>query len=282
MEYILLAVLLLFILFCVWQNNSIVVTKMNYKNKKIPQEFNGFKILHVSDFHNKKFGKNHKRIIEKIKEINPDVVLIIGDTIDCHLPKPKIAYEFLELLTKISSAYLVSGNHEHVCGRYDEFIKGYKKTGVNVIDDISIEIEKNNEKLKILGISDLTGDITANAFGYINNDTKSIFEEKIKNVTSKYNKNEFGILLAHRPELIELYAKYNIDLVLSGHAHGGQFRFLGIKGVIAPGQGFFPKYTSGLYKKGKTSMIVSRGLGNSVIPIRIFNRPELVVINLEK
>lgn len=308
MEYILLIVcLIVFMLFFVWQNNSIVVTKMNYKNKKIPKEFNGLKILHISDFHNKKFGKNYKRIIKKIKEINPNIVLITGDTIDCHFPKPDRVYYFFELLTKIFPVYLVSGNHEHVCGRYDEFIKGYKNAGVHILDDTFVEIEKNNEKLKILGISDLTGNIRArlakkqvklrlntselccyisaikeNVFGYISDNSRKVFEEKIKNVVCKCNKNEFCILLAHRPELINLYEKYNIDLVLSGHAHGGQFRFLGIKGIIAPGQGIFPKYTSGLYRKKNTSMIVSRGLGNSVIPIRIFNRPELVVIDLEK
>lgn len=280
MEYVLYGVIGIFLLlvFCIWQNNGIVITNINYKNSKIPKVFNNFKILHVSDLHNKKFGKNQERIIRKIQEINPDIIVITGDSVDCHHTKPEIAYKFLESVAKIVPVYLVSGNHEHARGRYEEFIEEYRKTGVNILDDDVSELDIKNKKIKLLGISDAKPE----KFGRISSDTINIFENKLKNVSDFSNKNEFNILLAHRPEFIDLYEKYKFDLVLSGHAHGGQFRFLFIKGVVAPGQGFFPKYTSGLYNKKNTSMIVSRGLGNSVIPIRIFNRPELVVINLEK
>ena len=103
----------------------------------------------------------------------------------------------------------------------------------------------------------------------------------LKKLTYNFDKNKFNICLSHRPELIDIYAKYKLDFVLCGHAHGGQFRFWFIKGVLAPGQGFFPKYTSGFYTKLNTLMLVNRGLGNSTIPIRIFNRPELIVVNLK-
>jgi len=278
MEYIIFFALIMIILFFVWQNNSIVITNINYKNKKISKEFNLFKILHISDLHNKKFGKNQDKIIKKIVDLKPDVVVVTGDSIDCHLTKPKIAYKFLERISKIFPVYLISGNHEHMYSRYNEFIEGYKNSGAVVIDDNFIEIKRKTEKIRILGISD----DKATGICYIDLKTKNSFENKLKSISNKCIKDEFNILLSHRPELIDLYEKYKFDLVLSGHAHGGQFRCGFIKGVIAPGQGFFPKYTSGLYTKGKTSMIVSRGLGNSVIPIRIFNRPELVVINLEK
>ena len=96
-----------------------------------------------------------------------------------------------------------------------------------------------------------------------------------------YDKTQYTILLSHRPELIDTYTEENFDLVLSGHAHGGQIRIPFLGGLVAPNQGFLPKYTSGIYEKNDTKMIVSRGIGNSIIPFRINNRPELVVINLQ-
>jgi len=277
MECLLIVGFIFIVLFCIWQNNSIVVTQINYANKKVPTSFEGFRILHISDLHNKKFGNNHKRIIKEIAKIKPDIIVITGDTIDCHFPKFEVAYSFIKEISKLASVYLVSGNHEHDSNRYEELMNEYEARGVNIVDDKFIEIIRDNRKIKLLGISDMK----ALEFGIIDVKTKKNFENKVKNISKNCDRNELSILLAHRPDFINLYEKYRFDLVLSGHAHGGQFRCGFIKGVIAPGQGLFPKYTSGLYTKGKTDMIVSRGLGNSVIPIRIFNRPELVVINLE-
>jgi len=276
MEYILglCLILLVLIIFIRWQNNSIVVSNINYKCDKIS---NSLKILHVSDLHNKSFGKGQAKIISKIEEINPDVILITGDTVDCHHPNLKVAQEFIERAYKVAPVYLVSGNHEHYRVDYKTVMRGYKLSGANLLDDKFISLE-NGEKIKLFGVSDLP----PLQFGKIDDKTINSFENKLEKLSKNYDKDCINILLAHRPELIELYSKYGFDLVLSGHAHGGQFRFLFIKGIIAPGQGLFPKYTSGIYKVKNTDMIVSRGLGNSIIPIRIFNRPELVVINLEK
>ncbi len=137
-----------------------------------------------------------------------------------------------------------------------------------------VEYTIGNSSINLLGLQDP-------AFISANNieDTKGLgFYDSLKQWSSNDN---FQILLSHRPELFDLYVEHNIDLVFSGHAHGGQFRLPFIGGLVAPDQGVFPQYTSGSYNKNQTTMYVSRGLGNSIIPIRIFNRPEIVLVKLK-
>ena len=108
----------------------------------------------------------------------------------------------------------------------------------------------------------------------------TVFEQKLRHITNKLDKTKLGILLSHRPEKMDIYAKYNMDLVFSGHAHGGQVRIFN-QGLLSPSQGFFPKYTSGRYDKGSTTMILSRGLGRTIFTTRLFNKPDIVVLSLK-
>ncbi|MBQ7668042.1 MAG: metallophosphoesterase [Clostridia bacterium] len=250
---------------------------MNYTNVKIPNSFNNFKILQISDFHNKKFGRNNEKIINKITKEKPDVIFITGDTIDCHHTDTLTAYSFINSVSKIAPTYLISGNHEHTIESYKDFIDNYEKNGAVVLEDKITHLEKGEDKITLVGIKDFKEAWISK----LSDEAKKEFDKRLKKLLYKFDKNEFRILLSHRPELIDVYQKYKPDLVFTGHAHGGQFRFLFIKGFMAPGQGFFPKYTAGRYDKENVTMIVSRGLGNSVIPFRIFNRPELVVVNLK-
>ena len=146
--------------------------------------------------------------------------------------------------------------------------------GVQILDHNKVKLIKGKGKIEILGVSDpdfLTSD-------YMDGTDSSKMKEHLKGLSDD---SVFQILLSHRPELFDLYAKENIDLIFSGHAHGGQFRIPFIGGLVAPDQGLFPKYTSGVYTQNQSTMIVSRGLGNSIIPIRIFNRPEIAAVTLQ-
>lgn len=262
MKRILLSASISLIPFCYWQNNSLVVTNLEYKNKKIPQAFNNFKILQISDLHNKEFGDNQSYLVQHTKEISPDLIVITGDLIDGSRTNINIAIEYVKQAKDIAPIYFVAGNHEQYSNVYNKLKKRLEELGVIVIDDKRQVIVKDRDKVTILGVKDGT-----------------YFVDKIRLLKNKDDK--FTILLSHRPEYFNLYSNENIDLVFSGHAHGGQFRLPFIGGLYAPGQGLFPKYTSGIYRKNNTSMVVSRGLGNSGFPLRLFNRPELVVVTLQ-
>lgn len=261
-KYQSLIILIATIFFIHFQNNSIVINEIDYYNKNLPTSFEDFKILHISDLHNKEFDN---KLIRHIEKINPNIIVITGDLIDSRNTNIEIAMNFIENLVKISDVYYVSGNHEIRSKEYDNLIKLLEKQNVIVLENKIDEIVINNEKINILGIMD---------FSFFNNEKD--YQEQIK-----INEG-FNLLLAHRPEFFDIYVDSKVDLVFSGHAHGGQIRLPFVGGLIAPGQGIFPKYTSGSHKRGGTTMIVSRGLGNSLFPIRVFNRPELIVVTLKQ
>lgn len=258
--------LIAILLFIVWDNNDIKLSTYNINNSKIPNNFNDYRIVQISDLHNKEFGINQRRLIRNVEKSNPDIIVITGDIVDRRKWGTKYMEEFIKGVHKIAPIYYVSGNHEVWSGKYDIVKNILKKYNVIILDDEVKSIEKNGEKINIIGIIDT---------GY--KDREDYVEEILEDLKRKTNKNEFNILLSHRPEHIEEYAKYGYDLVFSGHAHGGQFRIPFLGGLYAPHQGLIPKYTSGKINMENTDMIVSRGLGNSTIPIRIFNRPEVTI-----
>lgn len=270
--------IILIFLFCITaiflyiQNNYIEITNITYKNDKIPFEFNNFRILHVSDLHNKEFGKNQKNLITFINNISPDVIVVTGDIIDKRRTDTKdmeISLSFIEQAIKIAPVYFSPGNHEATSKIYDVFKKKLTNLGVTVLEKDFVQINKESSAIALMGLQD--------PFFYNN---KELFKTELENLKNE-SSNSFKILLSHRPEFIEDYAKANIDLVFSGHAHGGQVRLPFIGGLISPGQGFLPKYTSGIYYEENTALVVSRGLGNSLFPFRIFNRPQLIVLTLK-
>ena len=254
--YKLIFVLLLIICFFFFSNNYIQVSKYDYR-------YNGNKdytIVHISDLHNKDFGN---RLINKIKKQNPNIIVITGDIIDSKKKNLSIAYKFAKECTNITTTYFVSGNHD-VYNEYIEIITTLENYGVIVLEDKNILLDEN---INLIGMKDIYG-----------RDIES-FSNQLNNLVDN---KRFNLLLSHRPELIDIYIENNIDLVFSGHTHGGQWRIPFInKGIIAPNQGFFPKYSEGMIVKNNTTMIVSRGLGNSIIPLRIFNQPELIITTLK-
>lgn len=271
---ILISVIIGFTLFFTWQNNDIVISKFNYYNSKIPKDFNNFKIAHISDLHNKSFGNNQKFLLNKLKRISPDIIVITGDLIDSKKYNLDTSMIFIAGATKIAPVYYVSGNHEAWSGKFDIIIEKLKNYGVNILNDTEINIKNGESSISLLGLNDPA------LLGYNYLDGLNL-TNMISNLNQWSSKNNFKILLSHRPELFDLYLENNMDLVFTGHAHGGQIRIPGIGGLIAPDQGLFPMYTSGSYTKDLTTMFVSRGLGNSIFPLRIFNRPEIISVTLK-
>lgn len=261
-------------IFFIWQNNGISITEINYSNSKIPIDFNGFTIVQISDLHNKSFGKNQKRLLNKIKSTSPNIIVITGDLIDRRKYDLDTAMVFIEGAINIAPIYYVSGNHEAWSGDYENIKKVLLSEGVKVLDDSKLDLVIDKSKVQIIGLSD-PDFFTSN---YMEATSLTNLEKEIRTLSDD---SIFQILLCHRPELFDIYVETNIDLIFTGHAHGGQFRIPYVGGLVAPDQGFFPEYTSGMHKKNKSSMVVNRGLGNSIIPIRIFNRPEIVKLILQ-
>lgn len=231
----------------------------------------------MSDLHSKKFGENQEVLIEKVKSLNPDIIAITGDLIDSKRYDAEASLKVVKELVKHYPVYFVTGNHELWSGRYDSLEKELKRYNVTVLRNEHERIQKEGQEICLLGIDDP-------AFTAKNNDENeemSTVKNEIVKVKNAVDQDEYKVLLSHRPELLQVYAEQQIDLVLTGHAHGGQVRLPFIGGLVAPNQGILPKYTAGSYKEQGTSMIVSRGLGNSIIPQRIFNRPEIVVVQLD-
>ena len=261
-------------LFCVWQNNDITTTQITYSNAKIPDEFNGYTIVQISDLHNKEFGKNQGRLLQKVRAVSPDIIVVTGDLVDRRKYDLDTAMIFIKGAVEIAPVYFVSGNHEAWSGDYKNISQRLLSYGVTILDDNKIKLIKNQANIEILGLSD-PDFATSN---YMEGTKSSKLKEQLMILSDD---SVFQILLSHRPELIDVYANENIDIIFSGHAHGGQIRIHFIGGLVAPDQGLFPKYTSGAYTQNQSTLFVSRGLGNSIIPVRIFNRPEIVAVTLQ-
>lgn len=258
-----------------WQNNSVLVTQTTIKNAKIPTAFNGYRIAHISDLHNKRFGVGQSRLLNRIKGAKPDIIVVTGDLIDRRRTDIGIAMEFISGAVAIAPVYYVPGNHEAWSGVYPELKACIESAGAVVLDNQRAELIKAGESISMYGAMDRKFRHTETA-----KESISLFEDALTAMVDPEDRN-FRILLSHRPELLDIYSQKGMDLVFSGHAHGGQIRLPLIGAIVVPDQGFPPKYTEGVYEKDQTAMVVSRGLGNSIIPIRTFNRPEVVVVTLE-
>ncbi len=268
-----LCIIMIFTVYALWANKDLTSRAFEITDKKIPLAFDGFCIAHISDLHNTTFGKDNETLLEELKRIDPDIIAVTGDSVDSRRTDIKITVDFFKKALEIAPVYYVTGNHEARIDSYPELEEQLKNAGVIYAENKLIPIKRNGEKITLCGVADpyFSAD-------YLFNDEASVIEHALDNLIAS---DSFTILLSHRPEFFDLYCKHGFDLVLSGHAHGGQFRLPFVGGFIAPGQGLFPKYDSGLYEKENTKMLVSRGLGNSIIPLRLFNRPEIISVILK-
>ena len=258
---IVIAVIALLTVFVYYNNTHLVITEYDYTNAKLPESIDGYCIVQISDLHNAKFGKDNEKLLEKIRICSPDIIVITGDMVDCsgHTNIP-IALSFASAATDICPVFYITGNHEYYLSeeQRNTFLSGLMASGVIILNSESIELV---EGVRLIGLDD-----------------NDLFHDFSNLVATE----EFNIVLAHEPQRIKNYASSNADLVFSGHAHGGQIRLPIIGGLAAPDQGFNPEYSEGLIHYNNTDMIISRGLGNSAFPFRIFNYPEIVCVRFTK
>lgn len=256
-----------------WSNTTLKVNEYEIVSDRIPQGFDGFRIAQVSDLHNKDFGEGYGQLLTLLSQINPDIIVVTGDLIDSRQTDLDIALEFAWQAGKIARVYYVSGNHEARVPEYEDLKIGLVKAGIVILENQKVEITREGESITLMGIDD-----PSFQEDYLFGDSESVARQAIEDL--KNEADGYTVLLSHRPELFDLYADTGMDLVFSGHAHGGQFRLPFVGGLVAPNQGFFPKYDAGQFNEENTTMIVSRGVGNSIIPIRFNNRPEIVLVTL--
>ena len=199
--------------------------------------------------------------------------MLTGDLIDSRHTDIEIALSFARQAIKLAPVYYVSGNHEARVREYEDLKMGLEEAGVVILENQKVQITWEGESITLMGIDD-----PSFREGYLFGDAESVAWQAIEDLQNE--SNGYTILLSHRPELFDLYVDTGMDLVFSGHAHGGQFRLPLVGGLVAPNQGFFPEYDAGQFTEESTTMIVSRGVGNSIIPVRFNNRPEIIVITL--
>lgn len=260
------------LIWLLWANSSPAATQVTVASGALPEAFEGFKIAHVSDLHNAVFGRKNERLLSLIRAAEPDIIAITGDLIDSRHTDIDSAMAFVEAAAEIAPVYYVTGNHESRLD-FDEIEPRLIAAGARVLRNEAEDIGRGGERIRLAGIDDPS---------FIR--TGGTAEERAAAELEQLGDGggTFTVLLAHRPELVEVYAEYGAGLVLSGHAHGGQVRLPLLGGLYAPGQGLLPEYDSGLFSLGETQMVVSRGLGNSVAPLRVNNRPELVIVTLSR
>ena len=268
------AVLITLVIWIAWGNTALELNTYTVTSARLPEIFDGYRIAHVSDLHNAEMGEDNEKLLTMLREADPDMIAITGDLIDSRNTNVEIALQFAQEAMKIAPCYYVSGNHEARVNEYEELKTGLKSAGVIILEDTQTEISIEGQTITLIGVNDPSFQTD-----YLFGDSETVMNSKL---TELHTDGEaFTILLSHRPELFDAYAEHDVDLVLSGHAHGGQFRLPFIGGVVAPNQGLFPEYDAGVYTDGNTNMLVSRGVGNSILPFRINNRPEVILIELQ-
>jgi len=268
------AVLVALVIWIAWGNTALELYTYTVSSAKLPQSFDGYRIAHVSDLHNAEMGKDNEKLLTILRDADPDMIAITGDLIDSRSTNVEIALNFIREAVKIAPCYYVTGNHEARVNEYDELKSGMEAAGVIVLEDARTEISLEGKTITLIGVND-----PSYQTDYLFGDSETVMDTKLEELHTE--DDVFTILLSHRPELFDIYADHGMDLILSGHAHGGQFRLPFIGGLVAPNQGLFPEYDAGIYTEGNTNMLVSRGVGNSILPFRINNRPEVILIELQ-
>jgi len=250
-----------FISYMFFEVKNVAVTKYSIPISNLPSTLNGFTILHLTDLHSKEYGNDQKQLIDLINRYKFDMVAITGDFVDKGNPRTDPAINLIKGLTD-KPIFFVPGNHE--------WWNNYKikeqliSEGVLVLENSNHKYFKGEEHMWIIGVDD----------PYLGKDNLDLALEGIDDSSPR-------LLLAHAPNIYPSAIQSNIDLVMTGHTHGGQVRLPIIGAIVAPGQGFFPKLDYGLFSSNSTKMVINGGLGESVLPIRFHNRPEIVLITLE-
>lgn len=285
---IIIALILAGGVFLHWSNKAIVTTSYEYRDKGVPEGFDGYRITQVSDLQSEYFGREQKTLLKKVRESRPDIIVFTGDLLDRNHTDYEASMTAMKGLVEIAPVYYVNGNHEMALPQADtsEFYDELAKMGVNLLFDDETALRRGESVMRLLGLSEDT--LYESKVSDRRTSTEydsSVIIDMMNNLTKNVEKEDFAVMLTHEPQFFETYEEGGggkVNLIFAGHAHGGQIRLPFTEGLFAPGQGTMPRLTSGVHRINNTSMVISRGLGNSVFPVRLFNRPEVVVVELRK
>ena len=264
-----IVLLLLLLAFLLYDSNTrIEVTEYPLRFENLPDAFDGFRIVQLSDVHAAQFGEDNETLIAAVNDADPDIIAITGDLIDTSR-QGEIIRTLVGGLSKIAPVYYITGNNEFPSGGFDELLEILDEYDVTVLRNTYTVLTAGDASVLLAGIDDPNGP------------ADMIKPSEFIRTVRDDEGDAFLILLAHRNDKLSLYAALGVDLVLSGHAHGGLIRLPFTDGLIGPSLEWFPDYTSGVYTEGATTMVVSRGVGNHTGILRFLNNPHIPVVILE-
>lgn len=255
------------------ENSLLEVSAIEVADAHIPRAFSGLRIAQISDLHNTQFGPDNKILITLLRQVRPQLIVLTGDLVDSRRTDRAVAAAFAAAAAKIAPTFYVAGNHE---ARMPEVLRQLTRemqaAGVHVLRNQRALLRRGEDTLSLIGLDDpACRGFTRDA---------DMADEVARQLHRLRQPGQYTIVLSHRPRWFPIYAAAGADLVFCGHMHGGQIRLPAAGGLLSPQPGLFPRYSGGLYHRGRAQMIVSRGLGNSLFPFRINNRPEVVLATL--
>ncbi len=247
--------------------DDLEISRYEVKSQKLPESFDGFKIVQLSDLHGAEFGEDGMELVEKVKELEPDMIALTGDFVTDEGDLAAVE-KLAARLVKLCPVYFVSGNHEFGSGLAIEVRNILERAGVKYLSNEYLTISRGEDEILLGGVED--------PLAYADMLSPDELAQKMNDAAP----DAFKILLGHRNYWMTEYPELPVDLIFCGHAHGGLIRIPGVGGLIGTDRRLFPDFDAGEYNNGRYTLIVSRGLGNSVSIPRIFNRPEIVCVEL--
>lgn len=243
------------------------ISRYEVNSKKLPESFDGFKIVQLSDLHGAEFGEDGMELVEKVKELEPDIIALTGDFVTDEGDLAAIE-KLAARLVKLCPVYFISGNHEFGSGLAVKVRNILERAGVKYLSNEYLTISRGEDEILLGGVED--------PLAYADMLSPDELAQKMNDAAP----DAFKILLGHRNYWMTEYPELPVDLIFCGHAHGGLIRIPGVGGLIGTDRRLFPDFDAGQFNNGRYTLIVSRGLGNSVPIPRVFNRPEIVCVEL--
>lgn len=268
----LLVLLALCALFLWWSNHALQTQRFTYASPRLPEGFDGCVIVQLSDLHGAYFGEDNQELLSRVREAGPDYIFLTGDLLDQYRKTPhSYAAALGGALADIAPTYFITGNHEWALPGVRELKRELEEAGVAVLSNEYVLLERSGDRALLAGIDDPNG--------FADQKTPEELAQEVREAWG----DGFWLLLAHRNNYFEKqYSLLGADLVISGHGHGGLIRLPFTDGLVSAERRLFPSYTAGFYTANGSDVFVSRGLGNSGLTLRLFNRPEVVVLTLER
>jgi len=249
--------------------DDLEISRYEVKSQKLPESFDGFKIVQLSDLHGAEFGEDGMGLVEKVKELEPDIIALTGDFVTDEGDLAAVE-KLAARLTELCPVYFISGNHEFGSGLAVKVRNILERAGVKYLSNEYLTISRGEDGILLGGVED--------PLAYADMLSPDELAQKMNDAAP----DAFKILLGHRNYWMTEYPELPVDLIFCGHAHGGLIRIPGVGGLIGTDRRLFPDFDAGQFNNGRYTLIVSRGLGNSVSIPRVFNRPEIVCVELTR